>query len=53
MGCPVGGFCVCIRELRRLHEEISWLEERAAREADPAKRRRLEDRVNYLKSRRF
>ncbi|CCC82724.1 zinc ribbon domain-containing protein [Thermoproteus tenax] len=42
-----------IRELRRLHEEISRLEERAAREADPARRMLLEERVRRLKSKRF
>ncbi|ACB40627.1 zinc ribbon domain-containing protein [Pyrobaculum neutrophilum] len=42
-----------IKELKRLHEEISRLDERAAGEADPAKRRQLEDRVRYLKSKRY
>ncbi|CCC82597.1 putative transposase fragment [Thermoproteus tenax Kra 1] len=42
-----------MRELRRLHEEISRLDERAAREADPARRRRLEERARHLKSRRY
>ncbi|ACB39526.1 zinc ribbon domain-containing protein [Pyrobaculum neutrophilum] len=42
-----------VRELRRLHEEISRLDERAAREADPARKRRLEDRARHLASKRF
>ncbi|WP_053240347.1 zinc ribbon domain-containing protein [Pyrobaculum islandicum] len=42
-----------VRELRRLHEEISRLDGKAAREADPVRRRRLEDRARYLASKRF
>ncbi|ABL88572.1 transposase, IS605 OrfB [Pyrobaculum islandicum DSM 4184] len=42
-----------VRELRRLHEEISRLDERAARETDPARKRRLEDRARHLASRRY
>ncbi|ABL87511.1 transposase, IS605 OrfB [Pyrobaculum islandicum DSM 4184] len=42
-----------VRELRRLHEEISRLDEQAAREADPARKRRLEDRARHLASKRF
>ncbi|WP_420805111.1 zinc ribbon domain-containing protein [Thermoproteus tenax] len=39
--------------MRRLHERISDLERRAAREADPARRMLLEERARRLKSRRF
>ncbi|WP_053240560.1 zinc ribbon domain-containing protein [Pyrobaculum islandicum] len=42
-----------VRKLRKLHEEISRLEERAAKEADPARRGQLEDKVNRLKSKRY
>ncbi|ABL88618.1 transposase, IS605 OrfB [Pyrobaculum islandicum DSM 4184] len=42
-----------IKTLRRLHEEISRLEERAARETDPARRSFLESRARYLKSKRY
>ncbi|ACB39081.1 zinc ribbon domain-containing protein [Pyrobaculum neutrophilum] len=42
-----------VRGLRKLHEEISRLDERAAREADPVRRRRLEDRARHLASKRY
>ncbi|ABL88685.1 transposase, IS605 OrfB family [Pyrobaculum islandicum DSM 4184] len=42
-----------VKKLRRLHERISDLERRAAKEADPARRGQLEDKVNRLKSKRY
>ncbi|ABL88347.1 transposase, IS605 OrfB [Pyrobaculum islandicum DSM 4184] len=42
-----------IKELRKLHEEISSLERRVARETDSARRMLLEERVNRLKSKRY
>ncbi|ABL88882.1 transposase, IS605 OrfB [Pyrobaculum islandicum DSM 4184] len=42
-----------IKTLKRLHEEISKLEKQATRETDLARRKRLEERVRYLKSKRY